>query len=506
LTEGWRRNVRVYILAGSILLSALIYVGVKATVASGSLQTIRLTQIYALTSVAYLYVTLLAGPLTKLFTGLPFRGQYLKARRALGVSAFWFGLLHANMAFFGQLGGFGGLGFLSRRYLIAISLSATALLILFMMTATASDAAVEKLGFKNWKRLHRLVYLAGILILIHAAMLGTHFADLAAVIPRLLLAAVVVLMSLHAIGLYRKWTLASEANTPKAVLTVLAAGLVTGGLAYYVGLQSGTGSGGLGIHTQHATQPQPDQGSQPASNKSYSARMHTQGMLRPGQDATLEFTIYEAGSGEPVSNFLEISERLSHLVIVDNQLKYFQHIHPELAGSVFRVTAAFPRAGTYRLYLSYQPQGGEEQEVAFRVDIDSPNLVAPDTTDFSAVKAANGYSVSLAETKYRAKDFKLGKKALVFTANDPTGRPVTNLKPYLGAFGHLVMINQQTYEYLHVHPGTSPGSPEADGGPTVEFYPSSLTGEIKPGVYRLFLELNPDGQLIEVDFAIEVLD
>src|SRR5687768_10069456 len=116
-------NLRFYIILFGVFFSGGIYLWVVFLIPPGTLQTIRLTQIYALTAVTYLYFTLLADPFCYIFHKFPFRAQYLFSRRALGVSVFYFSLLHALFAFFGQLGSFAGLGFLSNKYLLAISLS-----------------------------------------------------------------------------------------------------------------------------------------------------------------------------------------------------------------------------------------------------------------------------------------------------------------------------------------------------------------------------------------------
>src|SRR5258708_1943827 len=171
LSRSLFTNVRFYVLIFSVLLSVGFYLYVRLTIPEGALQIIRLTQYYALSALTYLYLAVLAGPLMYVAKWFPFRAQYLKARRAIGVSAFYFGLLHALLAFFGQLGGFAGLFFLSGNYLLAISLSFTALVILFLMAATSFDAMVTKLTFPKWKLLHRFVYLVIVLILIHALML-----------------------------------------------------------------------------------------------------------------------------------------------------------------------------------------------------------------------------------------------------------------------------------------------------------------------------------------------
>jgi hypothetical protein len=40
------------------------------------------------------------------------------------------------------------------------------------------------------------------------------------------------------------------------------------------------------------------------------------------------------------------------------------------------------------------------------------------------------------------------------------GRPVTDLQPYLGAYGHLVVIREDDLAYLHAHPEEGPAGPD----------------------------------------------
>ena len=172
------KNIRFWVLLTSFTVSLLIYGWVKRNTLEDSSRTILLGQIYGLTSVGLLYVTLLAGPFCYNFPSFPWRTKYIRARRALGVSAFFFGCLHAYQTFFKQLGGFGGLSFLSNRYLIAIACSATALFIFALMASTSFDRMIRLLNPRRWKRLHRFVYLGGILIIVHALLVSTHYSNL----------------------------------------------------------------------------------------------------------------------------------------------------------------------------------------------------------------------------------------------------------------------------------------------------------------------------------------
>lgn len=172
--------------------------GVRHDTADISLQVTWLTQLYGLTALAYLYAALLIGPAVYTFKRLPWWGGVYRARRAIGVSVVYFGWLHAYLAFFKQLGGLAGLSLLSARYLTAISLSFTALVILTLMASTSSDVMVARLTFRRWKLLHRFVYLAGFFIVVHSLLVGTHFQDLTQPLPRVAFGLLVFLLVLQA--------------------------------------------------------------------------------------------------------------------------------------------------------------------------------------------------------------------------------------------------------------------------------------------------------------------
>jgi hypothetical protein len=75
------------------------------------------------------------------------------------------------------------------------------------------------------------------------------------------------------------------------------------------------------------------------------------------------------------------------------------------------------------------------------------------------------------------------------------GRPVTDLEPYLGARGHLVVLREGDLAYLHVHP-TDTATEGASIGFGAEL-PSA-------GRYRLYLQFQHDGQVHTAAFTVEV--
>jgi len=194
------KNIRFYILAFSVLFSIAALVAVSNFYPAGELMVIKLERLYAFSALGFLYITLLIGPGIKVFGFIPYKSKLIHARRALGVSAFYFVLLHSNLAFFGLLGGFGGLGYLDGRYLLAVSLSFTAELILALMAATSFDFMVRKLTYRWWKFLHRFVYLAGTLIVIHALLIGSHYQDKFSLVALVSFALLAFLLAVEAIA------------------------------------------------------------------------------------------------------------------------------------------------------------------------------------------------------------------------------------------------------------------------------------------------------------------
>ncbi len=513
------KYIRHMVLTASFITAVVVYIILSLTFADTSLRIIRLVEIYAFCAVIMLYLAMLASPLYAVFPNFPFRPYYIKARRAIGNSAFFFGLTHGTLAFFMLLGGFSGLGFLAPQYLLAIILSFTALLILTLMAATSFDYMVQKLGTK-WKKLHRFVYIAGLLVIIHTFLIGTHFQDLSGWIPQLFIGALVFLLLLESIR-FDRFISNKFLGLPRYGIVFVLCVVAMAAAISYLYFPQGSGTPTLGIHAAHiqlAKQAQNTTANQPSTNipglncdrtKRYTVSFNNPPNVQPNQDVTLTFTVYDASSGNPVTFFTPIYEKVMHLVIVNNDLTYFTHIHPTQNGATFSITTKFPTDGVYHLYIDFQPLGAIEQQIGFTLPVGNTANVQPPSmpADTSLTKNFGNYQVTLSKPNpLKAANISIGEQTLTFTIKDAkTGQPITTLKPYLAAYGHLSMINQQTFDFIHVHPSNlTPPAPNANGGPNVTFLPLGLYGPIKPGVYTIFAEFNPDGNLFTATFTVEV--
>ncbi len=167
-------NSRFYILAGSLLLSIFLASYLRLHIPDDRLYYIRLEQIFGFISVVFLYIAVVLTPASKLIGKKPWLQQVLFARRAVGVSAAYFAALHVYLVMVEQIGGFSGLSLLPTRFKVSFALGTLALIILLLMAATSFDKVITFMTFQRWKQLHRLVYLAGLVIIVHVWLIGTH--------------------------------------------------------------------------------------------------------------------------------------------------------------------------------------------------------------------------------------------------------------------------------------------------------------------------------------------
>ncbi len=78
------------------------------------------------------------------------------------------------------------------------------------------------------------------------------------------------------------------------------------------------------------------------------------------------------------------------------------------------------------------------------------------------------------------------------------GKPVTDLQPHLGAYGHLVALRAGDLGYLHVHPNGEPGDGRTKPGPGISFTATAPT----KGAYRLFLDFRHEGKVRTAAFTV----
>lgn len=209
--------------------------------------------------------------------------------------------------------------------------------------------------------------------------------------------------------------------------------------------------------------------------------------LTPGKATDFRFTVI-GPDGAPVTRYQVKHEKKLHLIVVSRDLGGFWHLHPEEAGDgVWSVRLTLPAAGVYRAYADFTPEGGPD--LTLGADLHVPGAYEPrPLPPASRTATVDGYTVTMAG------DLAPGRASTLTFTVSKDGKPVGDLEPYLGAYGHLVAIRAGDLAYLHVHP--EEGTPEAG----VTFAASAPSG----GDYRLFLDFKHAGTVRTAAFTIHV--
>ena len=211
-----------------------------------------------------------------------------------------------------------------------------------------------------------------------------------------------------------------------------------------------------------------------------------------GEPASLELMIHDA-SGKMVSAFEETHEKLAHLIIVRDGLDEFAHLHPDVTSDGrMKADYNFPTGGDYRLFVDYKAAGKPQAtaQAVVKVSGDAPS--APTLTpNVPGTISAEGLQVDVS-----AESSGSGiERTMRFTLKDEEGQPVTDLEPYLGAMGHLVVLSADGGDYVHAHPRD-----ESDNPGAVEFdvhFPA-------PGLYKAWGQFQRQSKVHTIPAVLHV--
>lgn len=196
-------------------------------------------------------------------------------------------------------------------------------------------------------------------------------------------------------------------------------------------------------------------------------------------DGVLSLTI--TGPDErPVTDFAVNHDKRPHLIVVRADGSHFRHVHPTLdAHGQWSIPWSWQAAGTYRVYADFVPKAtGDGLTLSTTVQVAGADKPAPAPRP-TTTATTGGYTVTTAGTLVAGQP-----STLRFTLTR-AGAPVTDVQPYLGAFGHLVALRPGDLAYLHAHPEGDAPAAGATGGPTLTFETTAPT----PGRYLLYLDV-----------------
>lgn len=211
-------------------------------------------------------------------------------------------------------------------------------------------------------------------------------------------------------------------------------------------------------------------------------------LTKPGKDFRFNIT---GPDGKPVTEYDVAHEKKLHFIVASRDLTSFQHLHPTLGqNGVWSVKLELPEPGAYRAFADFAPTGADT--LTLGVDLQAPGDYEPKALPQAGRTAKVGdYTVTLDGELEPGHASKLTLKVT------KDGKPVKDLQPYLGAYGHLVALRAGDLAYLHVHPDGEPGDGRTTPGPEITFY-----AEVPSvGDYRLFLDFQHGGDVRTASFT-----
>jgi hypothetical protein len=197
--------------------------------------------------------------------------------------------------------------------------------------------------------------------------------------------------------------------------------------------------------------------------------------------------------GAPVTDYTQDHGEDLHLVAVRADLSGYQHVHPDRApDGTWRVPLTLT-PGTWRLVADTTPAAADE-DLALTADLQVAGTYDPQPLPGPApVAEVDGYTVVLTG------ELTAGAESELTFSVSRDGRPVVDLQPYLGAYGHLVALREGDLEYLHVHPVEDAHVAPAPG-PHVAFAATAPSA----GTHRLFLDFRHGDAVHTAAFTVQV--
>lgn len=198
-----------------------------------------------------------------------------------------------------------------------------------------------------------------------------------------------------------------------------------------------------------------------------------------------KLTIYATDlSGNPVEE-LEIShEKLLHLIIIDDHLANYYHLHPEqIDVGTFQTFKSLPD-GSYKAFIDIKPVGLDYvvKPIDFTIgEKTASHGHASLEVDQSLTKTVNNQKVELTVSS-----LEVGEPVSLSFA-----LPDAKVEPYLGAMGHVVILDEHAENYIHVHPKNE----------TETIFETQFD---QPGLYKLWGEFKIGGEVLVYPFVIEV--
>jgi hypothetical protein len=189
-------------------------------------------------------------------------------------------------------------------------------------------------------------------------------------------------------------------------------------------------------------------------------------------------------NGDLISDLEVNHEKLMHLIVVSTDLNVYKHLHPvSNQPGIFKVEHGL-EDGDYKLFVDIKPKDFSYEVQPIELMIGSSGEGHDHgalSLDKELMKQVDDHKVTLQPTSLKANE----EIQLKFDLHGESP------EQYLGALGHVVILDEKAQNYIHVHP--------LEGEE-----PVFQTKFMKPGIYKIWSEFQFDGEVFVFPYVVEI--
>jgi hypothetical protein len=232
------------------------------------------------------------------------------------------------------------------------------------------------------------------------------------------------------------------------------------------------------------------------------ASVSTDAPLTVGQPVRAILRLQRPNDGPVLpSDLIETHTKKLHLLIIDSSLTDYHHEHPLPTRNPGEYSFSFTpgKPGSYRVWADVRPYPLGLQEDAM-TDIPAATNAEPLTNRSVNLEGiVDGLNYELI---FPQKTIYVCRPALArLRVTTADGQGFTQLEPVMGAFAHLVGFSEDYRTVMHLHPTGPPVvDPGARGGPELNFNIYAL----RPGFFRIFVQVQIEGRALFVPFGLQI--
>jgi hypothetical protein len=208
--------------------------------------------------------------------------------------------------------------------------------------------------------------------------------------------------------------------------------------------------------------------------------------ITAGEFTPFRFSILD-DQGRPLTDFAQRGDRRMDLIIVRRDMTGYQHLLPTMGpDGTWTVPLELSAPGSYRAFAEFLPVT-VSTPITLGVDLQVSGFFEPGPIPKESTVAKVGDYTVVWTGALLSRSV---SRVWVHVLHD--NLPVTDLDPYLGGGGHLVILREGDLAYLHVRPV---------GGPRQETSIAFEADVPSAGYYRMFMEFQHRGHLRTAEFT-----